>query len=88
MAVLKLAKATLTLIPLFGVHEVIFVFATDEQTTGLLRHVKVFFTLFLNSFQGFLVSVLYCYTNKEVRSELRRKLCSWRGELATVCCGQ
>ncbi|XP_056433552.1 glucagon receptor-like [Gadus chalcogrammus] len=85
---LRLAKATLTLIPLFGVHEVIFIFATDEQTTGLLRHVKVFFTLFLNSFQGFLVSVLYCYTNKEVRSELRRKLCSWRGEVATVCCGQ
>ncbi|ETE61342.1 Glucagon receptor, partial [Ophiophagus hannah] len=48
---LRLAKATLTLIPLFGIHEVIFIFATDEQTTGVLRYVKVFFTLFLNSFQ-------------------------------------
>uniref|UniRef100_A0A8C2XPS8 Glucagon receptor n=1 Tax=Cyclopterus lumpus TaxID=8103 RepID=A0A8C2XPS8_CYCLU len=63
---LRLAKATLTLIPLFGVHEIIFIFATDEQTTGVLRYVKVFFTLFLNSFQGFLVAVLYCYANKEV----------------------
>uniref|UniRef100_A0A8D3C4H3 Glucagon receptor-like n=1 Tax=Scophthalmus maximus TaxID=52904 RepID=A0A8D3C4H3_SCOMX len=63
---LRLAKATLTLIPLFGVHEVIFIFATDEQTTGVLRYTKVFFTLFLNSFQGFLVAVLYCYANKEV----------------------
>lgn len=47
----RLAKATLTLIPLFGIHEVVFIFATDEQTTGILRYVKVFFTLFLNSFQ-------------------------------------
>ena len=47
----RLAKATLTLIPLFGIHEIIFIFATDEQTTGVLRYFKVFFTLFLNSFQ-------------------------------------
>ncbi|POI27751.1 hypothetical protein CIB84_008499 [Bambusicola thoracicus] len=62
---LRLAKATLTLIPLFGIHEVVFIFATDEQTTGILRYIKVFFTLFLNSFQGFLVAVLYCFANKE-----------------------
>uniref|UniRef100_A0A3Q1IMQ7 Glucagon receptor-like n=1 Tax=Anabas testudineus TaxID=64144 RepID=A0A3Q1IMQ7_ANATE len=63
---LRLAKATLTLIPLFGIHEIIFIFATDEQTAGVLRYIKVFFTLFLTSFQGFLVAVLYCYANKEV----------------------
>ncbi|XP_045924402.1 glucagon receptor-like isoform X4 [Micropterus dolomieu] len=85
---LRLAKATLTLIPLFGIHEIVFIFATDEQTTGILRYVKVFFTLFLNSFQGFLVAVLYCYANKEVRTELKRKLRSWRIESETVCCGQ
>ncbi|XP_074477010.1 glucagon receptor-like [Sebastes fasciatus] len=70
----ELAKATGTLIPLFGVHEVMFIFATDEQTTGVLRYVKVFFTLFLNSFQ--------------VRTELKRKLRSWRIEAEIVCCGQ
>nr|XP_043870265.1 glucagon receptor-like isoform X2 [Solea senegalensis] len=85
---LRLAKATLTLIPLFGIHEVIFIFATDEQTSGFLRYAKVFITLFLNSFQGFLVGVLYCYINKEVRTELRRKLRSWRMEAEIVCCGQ
>ena len=51
MCSFRLAKATLTLIPLFGIHEVVFIFATDEQTTGILRYIKVFFTLFLNSFQ-------------------------------------
>uniref|UniRef100_A0A3B3ZMG6 Glucagon receptor b n=1 Tax=Periophthalmus magnuspinnatus TaxID=409849 RepID=A0A3B3ZMG6_9GOBI len=85
---LRLAKATLTLIPLFGIHELVFIFATDEQTTGLLRYIKVFFTLFLSSFQGFIVAVLYCYANKEVRMELKRKLHSWRTEAAMMCCGQ
>lgn len=56
----RLAKATLTLIPLFGIHEIIFIFATDEQTTGILRYIKVFFTLTLNSFQVGLTSVC-CY---------------------------
>uniref|UniRef100_A0A8C6SXR4 Glucagon receptor n=1 Tax=Neogobius melanostomus TaxID=47308 RepID=A0A8C6SXR4_9GOBI len=85
---LRLAKATLTLIPLFGIHELIFIFATDEQTTGMLRYIKLFFTLFLNSFQGFIVAVLYCYANKEVRAELKRKLQSWRTQAPMVCCGQ
>ncbi|KAL2078257.1 hypothetical protein ACEWY4_025942 [Coilia grayii] len=48
---LRLAKATLTLIPLFGVHEMVFIFATDEQTRGVLRLIKVFIAVFLNSFQ-------------------------------------
>ncbi|NWI70542.1 GLR protein, partial [Todus mexicanus] len=75
---LRLAKATLTLIPLFGIHEVVFIFATDEQTTGVLRYIKVFFTLFLNSFQGFLVAVLYCFANKEVKSEMKKKWQLWK----------
>ncbi|KAM4716266.1 glucagon receptor-like [Anableps anableps] len=82
---LRLAKATLTLIPLFGIHEVIFIFATDEQTTGVLRYIKVFFTLFISSFQGLLVAVLYCYANKEVQTELRRKFRSWRTETEIIC---
>ncbi|XP_075422486.1 LOW QUALITY PROTEIN: glucagon receptor-like [Ascaphus truei] len=75
---LRLAKATLTLIPLFGMHEVVFLFATDEQTSGLLRYIKVFFNLFLNSFQGLLVAVLYCFANKEVKSEIRKKWQLWK----------
>ncbi|XP_034147986.1 glucagon receptor isoform X2 [Esox lucius] len=85
---LRLAKATLTLIPLFGIHEIIFIFVTDEQTSGVLRFVKVFSTLFLNSFQGFLVAVLYCYFNKEVKMELTKKLRSCRMEKGVICCPQ
>ncbi|XP_053132640.1 glucagon receptor-like [Hemicordylus capensis] len=85
---LRLAKATLTLIPLFGIHEVVFIFATDEQTTGVLRYVKVFFTLFLNSFQGFLVAVLYCFANKEVKSEMKKKWQLWKLDHPALCCSQ
>ncbi|MGH0172140.1 UNVERIFIED_CONTAM: hypothetical protein FKN15_067476 [Acipenser sinensis] len=70
----ELAKSTLTLIPLLGVHEILFVFVTDETAVGLLRNVKLTFELLLSSFQGFIVAVLYCFANHEVQSELK-KLC-------------
>ncbi|XP_023366812.1 glucagon receptor isoform X2 [Otolemur garnettii] len=73
----RLAKSTLTLIPLLGVHEVVFAFVTDEHAQGTLRSAKLFFDLFLSSFQGLLVAVLYCFLNKEVQSELRRYWRRW-----------
>ncbi|XP_067412659.1 gastric inhibitory polypeptide receptor [Emydura macquarii macquarii] len=69
----RLAKSTLTLIPLLGIHEVVFALVTEEQAQGTLRYIKLFFELFLSSFQGLLVSILYCFVNKEVQSEIRRK---------------
>ncbi|XP_072795947.1 glucagon receptor [Vicugna pacos] len=75
---LRLAKSTLTLIPLLGVHEVVFAFVTDEHAQGALRSTKLFFDLFLSSFQGLLVAVLYCFLNKEVQSELLRRWHRWR----------
>ncbi|XP_067571955.1 glucagon receptor isoform X1 [Pseudorca crassidens] len=74
----RLAKSTLTLIPLLGVHEVVFAFVTDEHAQGTLRSAKLFFDLFLSSFQGLLVAVLYCFLNKEVQSELLRRWHRWR----------
>ncbi|XP_012589277.1 PREDICTED: gastric inhibitory polypeptide receptor [Condylura cristata] len=69
---LRLARSTLTLVPLLGVHEMVFAPVTEEQARGTLRFAKLGFEIFLSSFQGFLVSVLYCFINKEVRSEIRR----------------
>ncbi|XP_054106540.1 gastric inhibitory polypeptide receptor isoform X1 [Callithrix jacchus] len=69
---LRLARSTLTLVPLLGVHEVVFAPVTEEQAQGALRFAKLGFEIFLSSFQGFLVSVLYCFINKEVQSEIRR----------------
>uniref|UniRef100_A0A6J0SBQ2 Glucagon receptor-like n=1 Tax=Pogona vitticeps TaxID=103695 RepID=A0A6J0SBQ2_9SAUR len=85
---LRLARATLTLIPLFGIHEVVFIFATDEQTTGVLRYIKMFLMLFISSFQGFLVAVLYCFANKEVKYEMRKKWQLWKLDHPALCCTQ
>ncbi|XP_052052851.1 glucagon receptor [Apodemus sylvaticus] len=74
----RLARSTLTLIPLLGVHEVVFAFVTDEYAQGTLRSAKLFFDLFLGSFQGLLVAVLYCFLNKEVQAELLRRWRQWR----------
>ncbi|KAG6936829.1 glucagon receptor [Chelydra serpentina] len=74
----RLAKSTLTLIPLLGIHEVVFAFVTDEHAQGTLRYVKLFFDLFLSSFQGMLVAILYCFVNKEVQSELVKRWQRWK----------
>ncbi|XP_074745805.1 glucagon receptor [Strix uralensis] len=74
----RLAKSTLTLIPLLGIHEVIFAFVTDEHAQGTLRYVKLFFDLFLSSFQGMLVAILYCFVNKEVQAELLKRWQRWK----------
>uniref|UniRef100_A0A8C9R0V8 Glucagon receptor n=1 Tax=Scleropages formosus TaxID=113540 RepID=A0A8C9R0V8_SCLFO len=47
----RLAKSTLTLIPLLGIHEVLFAIMAVEQTGGMLRNINLFFHLFFNSFQ-------------------------------------
>ncbi|XP_019906355.1 glucagon receptor isoform X2 [Esox lucius] len=76
----RLAKSTLTLIPLLGIHLVVFVFVTDESTTATitLRLTKLFIDLSFSSFQGLLVAILYCFFNKEVQSEILKKWKRWK----------
>lgn len=47
----RLARSTLTLVPLLGVHEVVFAPVTEEQARGHLRFAKLGFEIFLSSFQ-------------------------------------
>ncbi|XP_026223384.1 glucagon receptor [Anabas testudineus] len=74
----RLAKSTLTLIPLLGIHEVVFAVLTEENTNGVPRNINLFFQLFFNSFQGLLVAVLYCFVNKEVQAEIKKKWHRWK----------
>ncbi|KAK3791348.1 hypothetical protein RRG08_012531 [Elysia crispata] len=68
----KLARSTLVLIPLFGVHYMVFlVLPTKVNPTAEL--VQLYFEMFFNSTQGFFVAVLYCFVNGEVRNEIRKK---------------
>uniref|UniRef100_A0A3Q3DQI6 Glucagon like peptide 2 receptor n=2 Tax=Hippocampus comes TaxID=109280 RepID=A0A3Q3DQI6_HIPCM len=69
----SLAKATLVLIPLLGIHEVVFTVLVDECMEGNSRYARDFINLTLSSFQGFLVGVLYCFANGEVQAELKKR---------------
>ncbi|XP_017548612.1 glucagon-like peptide 2 receptor isoform X2 [Pygocentrus nattereri] len=69
----SLARATLVLIPLLGIHEIVFTIIIDETIQGKHRYVRNFINLTLSSFQGFLVAVLYCFANGEVQAELKNR---------------
>ncbi|XP_009679957.1 glucagon-like peptide 2 receptor isoform X2 [Struthio camelus] len=69
----RLARSTLVLIPLLGIHEFVFTFITDEQVEGLSRHIRLFIQLTMSSFHGFFVAVLYCFANGEVKAELQKQ---------------
>ncbi|XP_059005252.1 glucagon-like peptide 2 receptor isoform X3 [Mustela lutreola] len=68
----RLAKSTLVLIPLLGVHEILFSFVTDDQVEGFSKLIRLFIQLTLSSFHGLLVALQYCFANGEVKAELRK----------------
>nr|4K5Y_A Chain A, Corticotropin-releasing factor receptor 1, T4-Lysozyme chimeric construct [synthetic construct]4K5Y_B Chain B, Corticotropin-releasing factor receptor 1, T4-Lysozyme chimeric construct [synthetic construct]4K5Y_C Chain C, Corticotropin-releasing factor receptor 1, T4-Lysozyme chimeric construct [synthetic construct] len=62
----KAVKATLVLLPLLGItYMLAFVNPGEDEVS---RVVFIYFNAFLESFQGFFVSVFACFLNSEVRS--------------------
>ncbi|KAM8875069.1 pituitary adenylate cyclase-activating polypeptide type I receptor isoform 1-T2 [Spinachia spinachia] len=70
----RLAKSTLLLIPLFGMHYMVFAFLPEN--TG--AEARIFIELGLGSFQGFVVALLYCFLNGEVQAELKKRFWKWQ----------
>ncbi|XP_061694536.1 corticotropin-releasing factor receptor 2 isoform X2 [Syngnathoides biaculeatus] len=62
---LKAVKATLVLLPLLGITYMLFF--VNPGGDDISQIVFVYFNSFLQSFQGFFVSVFYCFLNGEVR---------------------
>uniref|UniRef100_A0A1A7XVC3 Adenylate cyclase activating polypeptide 1 (Pituitary) receptor type I n=1 Tax=Iconisemion striatum TaxID=60296 RepID=A0A1A7XVC3_9TELE len=66
---LRLARSTLLLIPLFGIHYTVFAFSPENVS----KRERLVFELGLGSFQGFVVAVLYCFLNGEVSLHLNTR---------------
>uniref|UniRef100_A0A8D0D903 Corticotropin releasing hormone receptor 2 n=1 Tax=Sander lucioperca TaxID=283035 RepID=A0A8D0D903_SANLU len=72
----KAVKATLVLLPLLGITYMLFFVNPGED--DIAQIVFIYFNSFLQSFQGFFVSVFYCFLNGEVRSAVRKRWHRWQ----------
>uniref|UniRef100_T1JAX1 G-protein coupled receptors family 2 profile 2 domain-containing protein n=1 Tax=Strigamia maritima TaxID=126957 RepID=T1JAX1_STRMM len=74
----KLAKSTMVLVPLFGVHYMAFLaMSTAAGVDEMTELIWLICDQFFASFQGFFVAVLYCFLNGEVQGEIRKKWNNW-----------
>ncbi|XP_032891069.1 parathyroid hormone/parathyroid hormone-related peptide receptor-like isoform X1 [Amblyraja radiata] len=70
----KLLKSTLVLIPLFGVHYVVFMAMPYTDVSTILWQIQMHYEMLVNSSQGFFVAFIYCFCNGEVQAEIKK---SW-----------
>ncbi|KAF4532648.1 hypothetical protein B566_EDAN009829, partial [Ephemera danica] len=65
----KAVRATLILVPLFGLHHILLPFRPEPRATGEILY-QVFSAVVV-SLQGFCVASLFCFANVDVHSALR-----------------
>ncbi|XP_069761340.1 parathyroid hormone/parathyroid hormone-related peptide receptor-like isoform X2 [Narcine bancroftii] len=68
----KLLKSTLVLMPLFGVHYVVFMAMPYTDVSGTLWQIQMHYEMLFNSSQGFFVAFIYCFCNGEVQGEIKK----------------
>ncbi|KAG7231993.1 hypothetical protein INR49_010026, partial [Caranx melampygus] len=68
----KAVKATLVLLPLLGITYMLF-FVNPGGEDEVAQIVFIYFNSILESFQGFFVSVFYCFLNSEVSALCRQE---------------
>uniref|UniRef100_A0A8C8VH37 Parathyroid hormone/parathyroid hormone-related peptide receptor n=1 Tax=Pelusios castaneus TaxID=367368 RepID=A0A8C8VH37_9SAUR len=68
----KLLKSTLVLMPLFGVHYVVFMAVPYTEVSGVLWQIQMHYEMLFNSSQGFFVAFVYCFCNGEVQAEIKK----------------
>nr|XP_006002195.1 PREDICTED: parathyroid hormone/parathyroid hormone-related peptide receptor [Latimeria chalumnae] len=73
----KLLKSTLVLMPLFGVHYIVFMALPYTDVSGILWQIQMHYEMLFNSFQGFFVAIIYCFCNGEVQAEIKKSWSRW-----------
>ncbi|XP_066485372.1 parathyroid hormone/parathyroid hormone-related peptide receptor-like [Tiliqua scincoides] len=68
----KLMKSTLVLMPLFGVHYMVFMAMPYTAVSSTLWQVQMHYEMLFNSLQGFFVALIYCFCNGEVQAEIKK----------------
>ncbi|XP_020649631.3 parathyroid hormone/parathyroid hormone-related peptide receptor [Pogona vitticeps] len=68
----KLLRSTLVLMPLFGVHYVVFVAMPYTAVSSVLWQIQMHYEMLFNSLQGFFVALIYCFCNGEVQAEIKK----------------
>ncbi|XP_033026436.1 parathyroid hormone/parathyroid hormone-related peptide receptor-like [Lacerta agilis] len=68
----KLLKSTLVLMPLFGVHYVVFMAIPYTAVSSVLWQIQMHYEMLFNSLQGFFVAFIYCFCNGEVQAEIKK----------------
>ncbi|GAB1597825.1 parathyroid hormone 2 receptor-like [Argonauta hians] len=74
----RLAKSTLILIPLFGVHYIITLLIPENGVSDQTKTAKIYLDHIFSSFQGLVVAILFCFLNEEVQTEIR---IAWRQKI-------
>ncbi|OQV20355.1 putative Secretin receptor [Hypsibius exemplaris] len=83
----KMAKATLILLAVFGIHFFLLIFVAELSKDSLNTHVEIAWLVIditVSSFQGLLAATLLCFTNGEVRNEVGRLVFRHRGALSVL----
>lgn len=73
----KAVRATLVLVPLFGLHLVVTLYKYDG-TSCTLSEVYTYTNFLLDGLQGFLVALVFCYLNGEVLTLLKRTFTQYK----------
>ncbi|KAK9397056.1 PTH2R: Parathyroid hormone 2 receptor [Crotalus adamanteus] len=68
----KLLKSTLVLMPLFGVHYMVFMAMPYTAVSSTLWQIQMHYEMLFNSLQGFFVALIYCFCNGEVQAEIKK----------------
>ncbi|KAL3832262.1 hypothetical protein ACJMK2_023922 [Sinanodonta woodiana] len=70
----RLAKSVLVLIPAFGAYYIVFLCITNltPQLDDIAMIAILYSEMFFNSYGGFIIALLFCFLNSEVRYEIKK----------------